>query len=49
MNTVHCKINFPKKKIFIKLKKIKSNLIKFSNNEIFKNKIFVDQNDLNRG
>ena len=38
MNTVHCKIKFSKKKIFIKFIKIKSNqikLIKFLKNKNF--------------
>ena len=44
MNTVHCKINFSKKKKFIKLNK---NQIKFdkkiSKIKIFKNKIFENK------
>ena len=46
MNTVHCKINFRKKKYLLNLIKIKSNqinLIKFSKNKIFKNEIFENK------
>ena len=41
MNTVHCKINFFKKKIFLNLNKIKSNQINVD--KIFKNKIFENK------